>query len=118
MEALWRWCHLRRDLGADSPLLFACEGLGPLSMARLTGAIRSALVALQGGNPEVKGKCFRRGGASGLVAQGLDDEVVANVAGWQTPAMARTYANARAQSDRRVAASRLMDPAAAASLRA
>jgi integrase len=114
VEALWRWCHLRRDLGCESELLFDCSGLGPLSMASLVRAITTGIQKLRGGNPKVTPKCFRRGGASGLVAQGLSNEDVASVSGWRTPAMVSVYAAAHAQEARRVVVSRRMDPAAAA----
>lgn len=115
VSALWRWCHLRRDLGDSSPLLFAYDGAIPLSMSTLLRAIEKALVALGYDKPKVTGKCFRRGGASSLVAQGLSNEDVARVGDWHSSRMVNIYSSDEAKEARRIASSRLLAPAAASS---
>jgi hypothetical protein len=112
VQALWRWCHLRQSLGSSSPLLFACDGVPPLTLRQLLSAITKALVALGYNNPKVTGKCFRRGGASALVAQGISNEDVARVADWHSSSMVNIYASSEAKEARRIATSRLLAPAA------
>jgi site-specific recombinase XerD len=113
VQALWRWCHLRRSFGANSPLLFSCNETVPLTMPVLLKAIKNALIKLGYQNPKVTGKCIRRGGASSLVAQGISNEDVARVGDWRTSNMVNIYANREAREARRIATSRLLAPAAA-----
>lgn len=113
VEALWRWCHLRRSLGASqSPLLFACDGASPLTMPTLLAAIKRGLINLGFKNPKVTGKCFRRGGTSSLVEQGIGNEDVARVGDWRSSTMVNIYSNKEAQEARRIAVSRSMRVAA------
>jgi integrase len=105
VDALWRWMHLRRDLGVVDPLLFYHAGV-PLRVNTLTGSIKAALGKIGYRDPVVTGKTFRRGGASALVAAGVPLSVVAAAGRWRTIAMVSVYADAESKAARVLAASR------------
>ena len=112
VRALWRWCHLRRTLGADADTrLFECVGCAPLSGAELIRRIKVGLAGIGYRNMHITGKCFRKGGATGLAAEGASNEEVAALAGWRTSSMVETYASREALEERRIATSRRLAPA-------
>lgn len=113
VEALWRWCGMREAFGITSPLLFACEGCAPLAATRLFGTLRQACLDTGRGKVKITGKCFRRGGASGLVGQGVPNADVARVVGWASVRTVETYTDQAALERRALVASRRMEPAAA-----
>lgn len=109
--ALWQWMHTRRDL-APKPedTLFQVPLSPPLSCSDLTRAIERAIESAEGTPARVTGKCFRKGGASGLLASGANRPDIAAQGRWRTAAMVETYASAGAKRKRALAVSRSMAP--------
>lgn len=111
VRALWRWMHIRRDLGpAASDPLFCIPSCAPLSCTELTAKMESWLTQFGVIAPVVKGRTFRRGGASGLMAAGAARGDVAKAGRWRTQAMAERYASAASMQARAVEVSRGMAP--------
>jgi len=112
VAALWRWVHMRRDCLSDDDELFRVPGSLPLSQAALTRHIAFWCAAVTGDAtlPKVTGRCFRRGGASGLMAAGASDSDIQAQGRWRSAAMPAVYSDAASQEQRRVSVSRAMAP--------
>ena len=111
VRALWRWMHMRRDLGlADSSPVFCLPSGAPLACTALTRSVTSWLTQLGVVAPVVKGRTFRRGGASALMASGAAQSDVAAAGRWRTQRMAEVYSNDASKRARRLEMSRRMAP--------
>lgn len=111
VRALWRWMHLRRDSSpAPGSRLFCLPSSAPLACSDLLLAIQRWLTAIGFVNPIVKGRTFRRGGASALMAAGTPQADVAAAGRWLSPGMAEHYTNAPSMDARAVGVSRGMAP--------
>ena len=110
VEAMWRWLHLRRQGDAYGPELFRPAGrVGqPLALTTLLSWLTDGLSTLGYGSVKLTGKCFRQGGASGLVAAGLAPEQVAARGRWKSLAMPAVYANAASKRQADIDISRRM----------
>lgn len=122
VRALWRWMHIRRDLGggADSPL-FAVPGSPPLTRSRLFTAVAEWHQQATGEKAKVTGKAFRRGGNQTLVAAGASVPELMAAGRWRGEGMPAVYSSATANSSRALLVSRgmgqIFSSAAAASQR-
>jgi integrase len=119
VEALWRWMHTRAALGlpADGPLfaLPSPTGFACLSCAQLCGEIAAWIALVSGGPPpKVTGRCFRKGGASALLAGGAAVPAIMQSARWKSAAMVGVYADAASKRQRALLTNRRMDAAAVA----
>jgi len=124
VRALWRWMHIRRDLGGkmDAPL-FAVPGTSvPLSRKHLFAAVASWHEAVRGTAPKVSGKAFRRGGNQSLVAGGASSTDMQHAGRWASAGMPAVYSSAVANEQRGLHVSRglgqLYESAAAAAVAA
>lgn len=109
VRALWRWMHIRRDLGGESGApLFAVPGELPLTRTRLFAAVASWLGAVSGAAvaPKVTGKAFRRGGNQSLVASGAAISELQHAGRWRGRTMPAVYSSAAADSARGIHVSR------------
>jgi hypothetical protein len=115
VRALWVWCHARRDAGhAPQAPLFVWRNGRPLSCSRLLSQLTVWLQPELGPNARLTGRCFRRGGASAMLAGGADIPAIMQAGRWRSSAMVGVYSAASAKLERAVAESRAMDPLAAA----
>ena len=107
---MWRWLVLRRQGDAYGPELFRPAGRkgAPLSLATLLGWLTDGLTSLGYSSVKLTGKCFRRGGASALVAAGLGPEQVAPRGRWKSLSMPAVYANAASKRQADIDVSRRM----------
>jgi hypothetical protein len=113
VSALWRWMHMRRDhLGMEaSGPVFCLPSEPPLSCADLTASITSWLKQAGAVDPVVKGRTFRRGGASALMASGASGEDVAAAGRWASGVRtAEVYTNRAAKRARLLEVNRNMAP--------
>jgi len=113
VRALWRWLHMRRDacgMDESKPVFCSAPTHAPLSTASLLQSIRSWLTQLGVADPVVKGRTFRRGGASALMASGAVRSDVAAAGRWSTDGMLEVYANRASKRARRLEVSRHMAP--------
>ena len=114
VRALWRWMHTRRDVlgmdGSTRPAVFCLPDQSPLTSTALTRSISSWLGELGVTDAVVKGRTFRRGGASALMASGAARSDVALVGRWRTQRMTEVYSNDMAKRARRLEMSRRMAP--------
>lgn len=110
VEAMWRWLFLRRQGDAYGPELFRPAGRkgAPLSLASLLGWLTDGLTSLGYDSVKLTGKCFRRGGASALVAAGHGPEQVAARGRWKSLSMPAVYANAASKRQADLDVSRRM----------
>jgi hypothetical protein len=102
VRALWRWMHIRRDLGGqpDEPL-FAVPGCRtPLTRERLFTTVASWHKVVSGAAPKVSGKAFRRGGNQSLVASGASVSDMKHAGRWASNAMPALYSSAKANEQR------------------
>jgi len=121
VRALWRWMHIRRDLGgrADEPL-FTVPGasVSSLSRGRLFAAVASWHEVVRGTAPKVSGKAFRRGGNQSLVASGAPATDMQHAGRWASAGMPAVYSSTVANEQRGLHVSRglgqLYETAAAA----
>ena len=106
VTALWRWMMVRASGLDPGPQLFRQHGDRSLSIARLCKAIALACLQSGWGHCKVSGKCFRRGKASEMVAQGHSAVVINAAARWKTTStkMILTYADPGAVAARATAA--------------
>lgn len=104
VEALWRWSHLRRDLGATGPELFRLPGKPPLSMAALLRSIEAARATIGLPPCRIEGRAFRRGGCAELVTAGAPLAAIQARGRWASPTMVGLYAGAAAIQARAAAA--------------
>ena len=113
VRALWRWMHLRRDhlsLDTSKPVFCLASG-SPLSCNALTFAVTSWLTQAGAIDPVVKGRTFRRGGASALMASGAAMGDVARAGRWALAGrMAETYTDEMGKFARVLETSRNMAP--------
>ena len=111
VRALWRWIHLRRDsMPAPGSRLFCLPSSAPLACSELLLAVQQWLSALGFVDPIVRGRTFRRGGASSLMAAGTPQVDVAAAGRWRSQAMPLVYSNAASMQSRAVEVSRQMAP--------
>lgn len=120
VAAMWRWLHTRAALGLppDGPL-FALPhsqgGIELLSCASLCKEIARWIAITTGvPPPKVTGRCFRKGGASALVAAGATVPAIMQSGRWSSPAMVSVYADQASKRRRALLTGRRMDAAAAA----
>jgi hypothetical protein len=110
VAAVWRWCLVR---GASSPaaILFADRADVPLTTSDLCHDLMRRHRRAGLGEVFYSGKCMRRGGASTLAVQGIDDADIAAL-GWAPDSkMWERYAGDPAvQRARAVARASLMQP--------
>jgi hypothetical protein len=109
VRALWRWAHIRRDLGGglDDPL-FAVPGGCALKRTELWTEV-ARWVALASGSavaPKVTGKAFRRGGNQSLVAAGASVPELMHAGRWRSSGMPAVYSSAAANGARALHVSR------------
>jgi hypothetical protein len=114
IAALWNWIEERATMGDDGANIFACperEGGAPvrLSIAKLNRSLEAAARKSGFGPMKFTGRCFRRGGASGLMLLDEPPELIAARGGWKTKAMVDVYADSHAK---RVRDSRISHAAA------
>ena len=112
VAGLWRWMHVRRDLGGlpDGPV-FQVPEERHLSCKELCSYVADWAQALHGGErPHVTGRTFRRGGASGLHGAGASRADTMQAGRWGTGAMVEVYSSARSKADRAARVSRGMAP--------
>ena len=107
VRALWRWMHIRRDLGGHvDESLFAVPGCKtPLTRERLFTAIASWHQAVSGSAPKVSGKAFRRGGNQSLIASGVSNADCKIAGRWSSDAMPALYSSRTANEERGVVVS-------------
>lgn len=104
VKALWTWLHLRRDLGgSDTCPVFRVPlpGEHQLSVKELCEHLSQWIgLAHNTAPPHVTGRCFRRGGASSLVAAGATRSETMQAGRWLSQAMPDVYASAEAKQAR------------------
>lgn len=111
VRALWEWMHLRRDMAPEEgDSLFQVPQHKALSCSEIVSALVDAVELTDGTRPNITGKCFRKGGASGLLAAGSARPDIAAQGRWRNVAMVETYASAMAKQARALAVSRSMAP--------
>jgi integrase len=113
VRAVWQWAHVRRDRGhaPHAPFFVGDDGMA-LSKRALLAEVERWLTRLQGAAPKVTGRAFRRGGATGMLAQGASGPDIMAAGRWRTAAMVGVYTSAEAQRRRAAEASLAMDPTA------
>jgi hypothetical protein len=107
VSALWRWAHIRRDLGgrAEDPL-FQVPGQKALTRKQLFSTIQQWHLAATGVLPKVTGKAFRRGGNQSLVASGASVPDMQRAGRWRSSAMPAVYSAPAAAAARGLHVSR------------
>lgn len=118
VKALWYWLHIQRNLatpqqsqgGTPPEYVFAIPGQPPLSQAHLLKTLREWLTPVIGSSFLLTGRCFRRGGASELVATGAPIPDIMSAGRWKSAAMVNVYSAQSAKEQRAVSQSRSMDP--------
>lgn len=117
VQAMWRWMHLRRDLGGCPGPVFAVPfGSGSLSCKELCEHLREwATVATGEPAPKVVGRTFRRGGTSSMVAGGASRDDIRRAGRWKSDGMVDTYSSAASKQARAILDSRALGAAAAVS---
>jgi hypothetical protein len=108
VRAMWRWIHLRRDIGATCPELFRYSNSPSLSYPDLISFLQDLLESTGRGRSKITGKAFRRGGASGLIGNNVNREDAAIAGGWKSLSMLDTYANKESKNRRAIQVSRDM----------
>jgi len=98
VQAIWRWMHARRARGHEpQELLFVRPDRQALSRPQLLKQLKEWLTPILGGELKLTGKCFRRGGASGMLASGASVPAIMRAGRWKSAAMVGVYSNAEAQ---------------------
>ena len=92
VKAIWSWMVERANSGEKRPWLWACPFEKQLTITSLLSAIRKALMRAGIEAPLVTGRCFRRGGALGMVMAGATLEEIMQQGRWGTPLMVPLYA--------------------------
>lgn len=110
VAALWRWMNIRRGLGAVGPKLFCVPLSPPLVLKRLIARMQDLLESIGRGRPHITGRAFRRGGASGLVGDGVSRADAAAAGRWKAESMLDVYADAESKARRAITTSRRMAP--------
>ena len=107
VQALWRWVHIRRDLGGgDEGPLFMVPGQRVLTRARLFRVIQVWHLAATGALPKITGKAFRRGGNQSLVASGAPLPDLQHGGRWASAGMPARYSSSAANAIRGLHVSR------------
>ena len=109
VSALWKWMHIRRRSATPDDRLFEFAGT-PLRTRALCDIIEQSLRRIGYVDPHVTGKTFRRGGASHLVSSGASTASIMALGRWKSHTMHERYADASSKEERRVNASRGMQP--------
>lgn len=99
VSALWRWSHMRDSIPAFGPTLFAAK----LAFPRIADFIKDYLEQIGLGRPHLTGKCFRRGGASGMTESGAARADIAAHGRWKSVQMVETYSNEQSKKARAIA---------------
>ena len=92
-------CHIPRE--------------APLTLKALLAFASDLASEAIGQEIRLTGKCFRRGGNSGLLSAGVEISDIMAAGRWQTARMVDVYASATARDDRCAAISRAMAPSSA-----
>lgn len=118
VRALWRWIHLRRDLGATRPELFSLpHASAPLSCAALCRFVADGIAAVTGCDPpHVTGRTFRRGGAESMMVAGASRPEIMAAGRWLSDSMPALYAGRSATIESALLSSRASAAAASASV--
>jgi len=115
--ALWQWMHARRAAGhsAHDPL-FVYHAGRPLSCSALLAWLTAQLVRAQllPAGAVLKGRSFRRGGTSALLAAGADVPSIMSQGRWKSAGMVGIYSDAASKRTRALLESRAMGSSAAA----
>jgi hypothetical protein len=107
VQALWRWVHIRRDLGGgEAGPLFQVPGQRALTRARLFRVIQVWHRAATGVTPKITGKAFRRGGNQSLVASGAPLPDLQHGGRWASKGMPACYSSSVANATRGLHVSR------------
>lgn len=120
VKALWDWLHFRRDtlpINYSAPELFswpsASSGMSfKLKVQGLIDTLMGWSTPLYGESLIIKGRSFRRGGASALLAAGADQAVIMSAGRWKSSSMINVYSSKQSKQSRALAGSRAMDTAA------
>jgi hypothetical protein len=113
VQAVWRWMHARRARGHEpQEPLFVRPDRQALSRAQLLKQLKVWLTPILGVEPVLTGKCFRRGGASGMLASGAGVPAIMRAGRWKSAAMVGVYSSAESQRVRAADESRALDPTA------
>lgn len=109
VQALWRWMHIRRDLGGtDGPLFQVPDNSPPLTRVQLFAAVARWHEVATGHLPKVTGKAFRRGGNQSLLASGAPLSLLMEAGRWAGTGMPARYSSQVADAKRGMGASRGM----------
>lgn len=106
VSALWRWAHVRRDLGGTEGPIFVVPGERPLTRKQLFAEIAAWHKAATGREAKVTGRAFRRGGQSSLFASGAAGSDMQHAGRWRSAAMPAVYSSAAAGATRGLHVSR------------
>jgi hypothetical protein len=114
LDALWRWwCFLHRNPTSPSQLMFCMAGERPLTTGALTRhtQLKAAELNIVA---EIKGRSWRRGGASSLAGTGIDEEALRDAGHWAEESSAhKRYTDAAAKRKRVIATSKALEGPAA-----
>ena len=91
VRALVRWCSIRDSQPIDAGQLFRFASGKLLSTQRLLSHLRAECAALGMVDAIFTGKCFRRGGASVMVASGLGADSIRKAGGCSWGASSRVW---------------------------
>ena len=118
--ALWQWMHIRRAAGhSPHDPLFIYHAGRPLSCSALLAWLTAQLAdaRLLPAGTVLKGRSFRRGGASAMLEAGADISSIMTQGRWKSAAMVDTYSDAASKRARALLESRAMgSPAAVATV--
>jgi hypothetical protein len=92
IASVWRWISDHRRLARPSDLIFTHSGR-QLTTNALVRDLERRHIAAGFGQVYLTGKCFRRGGASTLAAQGIDAADIASLGWAPNSPMWQVYAN-------------------------
>lgn len=111
VQAMWRWMIVRRAMirtSGPSQFLFAVPGQAPIQLKAVVSFLQEWFAHQGHGRPRITGKCFRRGGASALVAGNVPEAAAAAAGRWRAPAMVQLYASRESKREQAIAISRAM----------
>lgn len=116
VRVIWEWArqHATWGMQAHHPL-FCLPGSRPLAVTELIESLEHAAGELAGHAVTIRGKSFRRGGASSLVASGAPLTDIQAAGRWRSAAMPDLYSSAASKLKRAIVMSRRMEPPFAAS---
>lgn len=122
VRALWRYMHIRAqllDAAAVPPSdgrrarLWSLPSEPDLTRSALLTWLSERATEVLGRSITFTGKCFRRGGATSLLAGGAPRPDIMAAGRWATPRMVDVYSSSAARDERRAAVSRAMAPLSA-----